>query len=443
MKKRVLSLVLALTIVFLLMPANVFAAETVVNFDQFKLALENPSVDVIVLGANIKIEKEKPIVISPYKTSLTVYGNGFQIIQDESTKCSYALQYDASKAYMQDMIFNDLYLSGYTRKGFLYAPNNPKNSNFTITFNKVVYDGPELAKAKYSNVVLNDCIVNMTPGYTDSAGYLVDATNITLSGNVIINKQVASSYRTLFYVYNKGSITVAKYANVSIQNITEEKCAKKAGFANFMSCQTKLIFDDYCYFDYTGVTAFAYGCEIGEVYVGKFAYVNIIVSGDIYSCNGLLGVKKSLIVDNAAKFYIIASTNTKAYPVIKFVNLSSMIYNSPREVLIYNASWKTNCNGLAAYVPCSFNVSYNGIKSVEYWVLSRSPYYNLQTPTYTFSNGAAGGAFDVSYGMNSPLFGSYSLKTMVSNNYTGSTPFTAASLKDVNVIRIMGGSSSN
>ncbi|MCL2057812.1 MAG: hypothetical protein FWH01_01975 [Oscillospiraceae bacterium] len=441
MKKRVVSMLLVCSILFLMLPANVFAAETVTNFAQLKAALENPSIDVINFGANIAMERDRNIIISPNKTGLTINGNGYQLVQNDYLSGSYAIQFDCSKSNIQHMVFNNLYLSGQTRKGFLNIPNNPRNPDFTVVFNNVKYDGPELISARYSNVVLNNCEILVTPTTTDANGYFVTGTNITLSGDVKFTKQSETSNRTLFYVYNKGALTIASRANVVIQNETDQRVAKKAGFANFMTSVTKLVFEDYSSFEYYGTSAFLYGADVGEVHVGRSANVFILVVGNLSNTNGLLGIKSSMTVNNEARVYIIAASNTNAYPVIRIAGASSFTFNSPREVLIYNASWKTNGNGLAIYVPTAFTFTFNDIREVDYYQLSRSPYNSLGTPTYRFANDN-GSMYSVSYGMNSPLFSAYSLKVLSSYRYTGSTPFTSASLKDMNIIRISNRSSS-
>ena len=418
--------------IFVLMPVSGFAAPaSVSDFKAFQAALENPDVTEINFSGNIYMEKNKNITISPKKTALTINGNGYQLVQAESQSSSYAIQFDSSKSAVKEINVINVNITGTNKKGLIYIPNSSAYKDFAVNFFNVNYNGPELINARYSTVNIAYSTITVQPGSNDTTGYVAEGMNINLAGNVTINKQVASCCRTLFYVSHKGTLAIVDRANVNINNNDmDAKVSKKSGFAYFASCTSSLYFGNYSTFNYSGVSAFTYGCDIGEVYIGEYAKVNVLLKGDLYSCSGMLGIKNGMWVDKSAELNLIAANNTKAYPVVEFKNKAALIINNPKEILIYNAAAKAESHGLAIHNPCIMVLSYNYVNAIDYWVKNTTPYNALRNPDYNFSN-AGGSQFSATLGMSAGK-----VKTISTTGYNGATPFTSANLKDVNVVRI-------
>jgi len=432
MKKRILSLLLVFSIIFILLPIKGFAAPgDVSTFKEFKAALEDPDITLVNIIAPFTMEKDT-ITINPKKSGLVINGNFNQITQVDSSSAAYSIQFDSAKSNIQTITIQNLIIAGLSRKGFVYIPTCSKYSNFTVNFNKIIYTGPELIKAKYSNINITDSDILIQPGHCDSTGYLVEGMNITLSGIVTIDKQAPKSNRSLFYVNSKGSLVIANSAIVNIHNNTfDDKVSKKSGFAYFSSCSTKLLFGSNSKFNYEGVSTFAYGCDIDEVIVGDYAEVIVMISGNLSTCDGLLAVKSLMEVRNSATLELIAVNNTNCYPVIEFGNKSVFSVDAPIDILFYNASAKNACYGMAIDNACTMTINYSNVTEVGYWVKNTTPYFALGNPTYAFTSG--GNMYSAILGMSCGK-----VKTVNTPNYTGSTPLTSAAFKDVNVIHIKG-----
>ena len=434
--RRIISFILAAIMIFALLPIVSFAAPAdVASFAQLKAALENPEVTQIRLINNIQMEKDKDITISPFKTSLVIEGNNHYLFQAESSKSSYSIQFDSSKSAIRNILIKDLIIYGRSKSGLIYIPTCSRYSDFTVTFDNIDYNGPELIRAKYSNVVIKDSNILVIPGYNDVTGYLAETANTTLEGTVVINKESPSSFRTLFAVATKGSMIIAQGADVTINNNTIGSTLRTSGFVFFARGSCAMRFENYSKFTYNGTSSFTFGCDTGTVYVGENANVNILIDGNIFFNEGLISVRDAMIVDNNSTFKIIAANNNNLFPVIECQNRSTIMFNSPREVLIYNASTKACNRGLAIGNTLNMDIRYNSINRLEYWIQNSTPYYNLRTPNYNWQNSSFSAAFNA----YSTLCTGVS-KSATTSSYMGLTPWTTntSALKNVNVIRIAG-----
>ena len=434
MHKKLLSLLLALTLTLALVPFQSFAADgwtDVADINQFRAALESPYVTQIRLTNHIFMDK-KSIVISPYKASLTIDGNGYAVTQSESNVSSNTICLNAMKC-LTDITVRNIGIYGRNNSGFIYVPDSCAYAPVTLRYEKFKYNGPQLVDAKYSNAVLKDCEIIYWPGYANSNGEIVAAQNIRLEGYVSIIKQMPGDTHDVFKLTKYGRLTVASGAWVYITNNTQNCKSTTSGFVGVALSKNCLVFEDGCSFNYEGSKVFQDGYAFDNVYVGKNAVVNATIHEDLTCVDGLLNVNNYMTVNENASVRFIADGNTNCRPIIKFESKSNLIVNNPKEFFLYNASTYKCNTGLAIGNECDMNVSLNNIGRLEHWVCNRAPYTNLGPATYDFANG------NKSFNCFANYY-SGKAKLAYATNYAGATPYNALTCfySDVNVIRIGG-----
>jgi len=435
MKKRFISLLLVFSIVLILIPVKGFAAPgDVSNFAEFKAALEDPNVIYINLTNSFSMGTN-PVIINANKSSLVVNGNGFTISQIATVFSTYSIQLDTSRTNISSVTFQNMSITGAGQRGFMQIPSGAKNSAFSVNFDFINFNGQELIQAKYSDVTIANSNIVVQVGNDDNIKYLAEGLNITLGGLLKITKPNPVSYRTLFYINQQGSLTIAPGAHVDIQNNTlDARVSKKAGFAFFAASTTKLTFGENCWFYYEGINAFMYGYAVGDVVVKNGADVTILISGTIASSDGLLGVNSSMTILPYASFIIAAVNNTNAWPVIRFSHTATFTVDAPLYVLIYNRTQTPlmpSQYGLAISGPLTMTIHYDNVTEVGYYINNTAPYYALLTPTLSFTND--GGLFSTILSMSGGK-----VYTIYPLTYNGLTPLSSANLRDVNVISISG-----
>ena len=435
MVKRILSVILAISIIFMLAPAYSFATggTPVANFTQLKAALEDAVTTEIVLTDNILIEK-KAVTINPNKASLVIDGNNKIIIDADINSLTYTLHLAAKKT-LKNIVLKNAIIMGRNKYGLITVPDGSSFSDVTITYENVTYTGPQMIWARYSNVIIKDCNINVAPGYCNLVSYLVEAMNVTLLGNVQINKQVAGNCNELFQINYQGKMVIGANAVVNVLNGydgTNTLLTSKSGFVYFSTCKSSMIFESGCKFTYTGMYAFQDGCALANLIVNSGADVTITTIGNLKCTHGLFYVEGVMTVDPGSMLKLLALYNTSCYPVIKFNNKSVLNVNSPRFFYLYNSSTYKCNTGLAIGNICEMTINYSNIYRLEYWVSNKSPYDALTPATWNFVT-STGSPYSALVNLSSGV-----ARSVLSLGYSGTTPLntTTMSLKDVNVIRI-------
>ena len=434
-KRRLISVLMAISLLLTLLPVQGFAdGSTVVrDVNQLKAALESPIITQIRLADNIYLDKQS-ITINPNKAYLVIDGGGYTVCQYDSNLSSHTINLSQNKN-LRDITVKNMTIKGKNKNGFINIPDLSCYCYTTLRYVDVIYYGPQIAQARYSDVELTNCKIYYYPGYCMSTGNIVEAQNIRLAGNIYIVKQMPCDDEDLFVVTKKGNLTVAAGAYVFIRNNTDNLKATKSGFVKFTTTKSNLIFENNCTFYYYGSKVFQYGCSLDSVYFGKNCIVNVTIYEDLTCVHGLLTVNNCMTVDEGATVWLCAVNNTTAYPTVKFETKSTLNVNNPKDLLIYNGSVK-KCNyGLAIGNCCDLYVSYGNIKSLEHWIGNRALPLSLGPPTFSFANP------DGKYNAFLMYYDS-KVKYAATTGYAGLTPLNActAFLCDVNVIRIKGGS---
>jgi len=402
----------------------------------FKKAIESPAITNIRLTSNIQIPRNG-VVINPSKSSLTIDGGGFTMSGFSSNNKSDTLRY-AKAGNLKNITVTNATIVSYNYWGFLNIDSSSNMKNVTATFRDVNYSGPQLVYAVDSSVVLGSGNYTIRAGYCGKSDELADATHIRLEGDVTIYKDTRGVDEVFRVERAGGGVTVASGAVVNV-SLNQNACkAYKSGFVHFSKSGGYLRFEDDSFFNFAGNGFFQQCKDVREVRIGQRTQVHIRTHGNFKGCYGIFMINGNMVVEEDSVVNLIATGNTKKYPVIRLDKKTSTVrINNPEQFFVYNSATK-GCKGLAIGVEgCSdvANVFYNDVAEVSYWRDNTRPYDNLASPTFSFFH-EDGSSFS--------LFSSntYAKVTKVGNvGYKGSTPFNSntAFLRDVNVIFIKGG----
>ena len=437
--------VCALALTFMSLSSSAQTWTQVSTFAQLQAALENPTTTHVMFTNDITIQKgKKGIQINQNKPMLVVDGGGYILQEAQSIDLNDTIRFKKdNKGILKNITWQNMNIVGQNHRGFAVIETTCLIDDVVVTFDNVKYVGPQLIKAKRSTVIIRDSDVVIMNGFNKCIGEVAEATHVRLEGNVNIDKKAPGSCRELFFITgDNGGFSVASGADVYISNDFEEK-HKSTGLISYVCCKnTYMIFEDDSKFFYKG-NNYVHKCNgLDLFYVGKRAEVVMFCYGDFYCSYSMIIINKVGIVDEGAKFWLIAPDNRKNPPNLQLRQKATMTFNSPKDVFIYNRSTE-KCNGGLAMGPhgCDVNVFYNNIESLEYWIFNTAPYTNLPAPTYDWRNP------DSSQYNSSPFTAFVNMKCSTMKdfgiwNYYGAVPYDnkTATLKDVNVIRIGGGS---
>jgi len=436
-KKAALALLLVIATVLLavfvpqLAQANTAEAD-VSTAAEFRAAMDNATVTRINLTNDITLDKGA-ITMNRNKSSLVVNGNGFTITQFSSNASTDLIRLNNS-GNLRDITFRNMNIVGRNNSGFVFIFDGTAYRNVTVTFDGVTYNGPMLAMARDSNVVIRNSDVVLARGHTTSTCAVIKANNITFEGNVNLENLTTNAAELLWLKRNGSSFVVAAGANVNVAN----QGNRLSGFAKFKALNGSMTFEDGSSFSYIGSGSFQAGTALNAVYIGNTTRVHIETVGDfkdgslIEIKNGVMEVEENAVVD------IIARNNSHKKPVLKFVSRCTLTVNNPESFFIYNSATKSCGYGLAIGTSCCGNlqVRFNGIESLEYWRMNTSPHTSLPLATFEWVSSESSG-FSAFF-----TFTGKKVTNVGTENYFGATPFnaTTATLSNVNVIRIKGGS---
>ena len=437
MKKRVFAIILAFMLVCILLPATASAAVVtdVANWDQFKAAVENSTTTYIRLTANIEFPK-KSATINTAKPELVIDGNGFTLTDAAASSRSYTLQYN-KVGNLKDITVTNINIVGRNCYGMITISDSSKFNDVTVTFDNITYTGPGLSWGEKSKYVIRDSDITLTPSKESSAHEIIECLHLRLEGNVNLVKSAPKSIYEMFKINgSNGGVTIASGANVIAKNNDPGDKVKSTGFVHYACSNIYFVFEDDSSFVYTGNNLFQQGSSIDRLYVGKRAYVEITLYGDLYCCYGAFHTRGDMTVDQGATFRVLALNNRQTQPVVQLRGKGSCTFINPREVFIFNSS-TNKCNTGLAIGPegCTVNFIFNDINSLEFWKFNTAPHTNLPLATYHWRN-VGGSLFSAKINICGSI-----CKAASTVGYTGVVPFntTTAAVKDINVVRINGG----
>ena len=437
-KTRILTALMVVVVMILSFATTVIAAPVwteVSDFAQLKKAVENKTDTHIKLTADIQMDK-KGIDINGCKPTLVIDGDGFTIT-DAAVNGKSNTMYLNEHGTLKDITLQNVTVAGKNVFGIIAVNDLSKFKDITLTFENVTYSGPQLTWCEDSRVILRDCDLSLTAGYCGFVGELVEATHIRLEGDVNIIKNAKGPDELFRISGDCGGVLVAEDANVTVSVNMDIDKKTTSGFVHFQESGGYLIFEDNSWFSFVGNQHFQQHKDVKQLYIGKNAEVHIKTYGDYKWNYGAFMVKGDMTVEENAVLTILALNNKKGDPAIEFDKTSTLNFNNPKYVLIYNSSTNKCNRGLAIGPECAdkINMVYGDIKSLEYWKLNTSPYNDLQSATFDWRNP------DESRFTASCEIKSKCVKSASAVDYTGTTPFnkTTAELYNINVIRIHGG----
>lgn len=411
---------------------------SVSNFEELKTALEDTGTTLIIFNNDIAMSK-KAININPGKTELVIDGNGHTLSGYSSTSSIYTINVSASaKGILKNITFQNMDIVGYNYHGIIIADDHKVSNGQTLTFDRISFTGPALAKVEKGNLIIRDSDILIIPSKECDAHEVAKALTVRLEGMVNIVKDAPKSAHPLFWItHSNGGIAIAKAAKVNISNNQNGNSKKASGFVQFSCANLYIRFEDDCVFNYVGNNLFQQGDSVDQIYIGKRSDVSILLYGNLHCSYGVFNCRGVMTVDEEANLSIIVLNNKESQPAVQMKGKGQLIFNKPQEVFIYNSSTNSCNHGLAiGTLSCDISITYNNVKSIEYWRRNTAPYDALPSPTYLWANPSGTDFCAIEHISCSKV------KQATSTAYFGSTPWntTTAAVKDINVIRVNGGS---
>jgi hypothetical protein len=329
------------------------------------------------------------------------------------------------------------------RGAFINVSSGSGFRDLVVTFRDIDFFGPALLDATDSSVVLGTGNYTILPGTNGRCDELAEAAHIRLEGNVHIYKDAPGIDEVFRIERADGGITVARDAVVTAVLNRDHRRAHRSGFVHFQRSGGYLRFEEDSFFSFEGNGFFSQHRDKREVTIGARAVVDIRTHGNFKGNYGIFMLRGDMVVEEDAIVHLVALGNTKRAPIIQFdKKISTLRFNNPEEVFIYNSSTHRKDRGSAIGLEGSadsFDIFYNGITTLGYWEENIMPPDNLGPPTYGWQNPDES-AYSVSYRMDRKA-----VTNLRTDGYFGPTPFTAKNthLFDVNVIYIGGGTAKN
>jgi uncharacterized repeat protein (TIGR02543 family) len=451
-KSRVAGSFLALLMAVSAVPTvPVFAAGTQVGtYSELKRALADSSINYIELSRDITLSAVKEYVNSS-RSSLVIDGNGHTITDAESTDMNRVFTL-SSRGKLNSITIKNTKFVGKNDNGFILVPDSSAYKCMKMTYDNVTYTGPQAIEAKYCDVELIDSTINLIPGYCKDVDEVVQALNITLTGDIEIEKDAPKNDAEVFGIWHSsGSLTVSEGANVNVtsnqkSSRTYDTVSNDSGFVQVLGSGSSLNFKADSTFFYEGNNFFQTDSAFRNITIGENAIVDITTHGDFHDDDTIFMVDGKMDINDNATLNIRALNNVgpndkydlgESEPALQLKGTAVLTLNDPKEVFIYNSS-RDNSNTGLAWGPwgCDVRIIVHSADSVEYWNLNKNSIDNLGRPTYDWRNRNGWGGFY----MASRILGATVLEAFA-DGYNGSTAAnkTTMAVKNVNVVSINGG----
>ena len=397
---------------------------------QLKAALADAITTKIALTADIEVPKYG-ITINPDKPSLIINGNPdgnekhFTLTDYKSSASCHTISL-MKRGRLKEITVQNLNVIGYNDHGFIYIKDSSTVKDVTMIYNKVNYTGPQMLENRYGHVRIIDCSINIIPVSCCTGEEVAEAINITLEGEVYINKRTPKNCCEVFRVMNDnnkglGGITVAPGANVVVYSNENGAKVISSGFVHFTGCKNYLRFEENSSFSFRGNNIFAQCNPVNDVQIKKNALVCIMTTGDLYCAKGQITVDGQMEVEENAVLAMIAEKNTEHQGVLMLKGKNTTFTaNSPKQVLIYNSSTNQHKEGVAIECEASGTqtLNFNNINYLGFWYKNTSNnYQSLPEPTKLWTNDDFS-CFDAQIVVNCEK-----VKSAVSRNYSGTTAF--------------------
>jgi len=438
-KTIITSIMMMLVVVIAIVPLAVasIAWTPVSNFAELKAALADAKVTHILFTNDIHIERNGAD-INERKAELVIDADGYKITAHSSNSRNETLRLN-KPGNLKEVTLQNAEVEVRNYFGLISVSESSKMSDVLLIFENIDFHGPQLVFAEDCSVTLRNSRFILAPGHNGTVDELVEATHIRLEGVIDIYKDAPGRDEVFRIERKDGGITIARDAVVNVSLNRGQRKSHKSGFIHMQKSGGYIIFEEDSYFSFEGNGFFQQHKDVRELTIGARAVVKIRTYGNFKGNYGIFMLRGDMVVEEGAIVDLIAMENTKKAPIIQCdKQMSSVTFNSPERVFIYNSSTHSKDRGSAIGLEGSkdsFDISYNGIRSLGYWEDNTMPPDNLNPPTYGWEN-LDNSAYSVSYRMSKDAV--TNLRTINSN---GLTRFTAKNthLYSINVIYIGAG----
>jgi len=409
------------------------------TFEQFRWALESPSITHVRLTHDIQIG-DNGVRINAAKRELIIDGNNRTMNGFRSNKRGDSIRL-ADSGTLRHITIMNARINSFSNDGFMTVRSKSRFGDVHLTFQNIIFNGPQLVRARDSWVTLRDGNYRIIPGHREKVDELVEATHIRLEGNLELYKDAPGRHEIFSIERRQGGITIARGARVNARLNRDHRRTHKAGFIHMEKKGGYIRFEEDSHFTFHGNGFFMQDRCLQEFTVGARAEVYIYTHGRFRGKQyGIVMIRRGFMtVQQDAIVHLIAIGNDRRAAMVQLDKKTSTVtFNSPREVFIYNSSTHRRDRGHAIGLEGNadrFTISYNNIRDLAYWENNVFPPDNLPTPTYFWQN-PDNSAFSVAHVMDRR--GVHFLNTI---NYRGVTPITPHTmhLYDINVIHLHGG----
>ena len=330
---------------------TVINENTVVVFSDLELksALENDNgYTYIYFGSNISISSG--IAISSKKSKVIIDGtyNGVMYEYTDQKKLGTNDTIYVTSSYTSNVTIKNIKVNGYNYYGIIYVPEASAYKNTVIEYNNVNYNGPQMSFNPVGTTRFIDCIINIQDSYA-SGNEVAECNKIEIGGHSTITH--SSTGNSSFWFRNDNpSFTILKDAVVDFTSYKREL------FYGTYNLEFTISKD--ASFSVTTYNGLAYGnYGTGQTLIDENASFSIKQTNrngsySTWYSYGTITLNKnsSLVIIN--NYENISSNNYNIYFQGK---QSGLIFNSPRNVFLYNSS--ANIINTTDVIPFSFSFS--------------------------------------------------------------------------------------
>ena len=332
----------------------------VYTFEELKSCLsENNSYNYIYLGNNITLTSG--IIISSTKNSITIDGtyNNIKYTYEDKKSLSYNDTISVRSSNINKVTVKNINVIGNNYYGIIYVPEDNNLQNVIIEYNNLSYSGPQITFHPTGLSRYIDCNIKIVNSYTN-ANEVAECNRIEIGGTTSITHESTSDSTFWYRGQNTPYFKILENSNVTIESINRELFYGTSNLElDILSNSTFLL---------TTALGMGYGTYgTGNVLIESNSFFKITQtkqngSYPTWYCNGsfIMNENSSLIMINNYP-----SINASNYNIYFRTDLSSLILNNPKEVVLYNSK----ANVIHSDKNISFNLTYSRINM---WMSSAS-----------------------------------------------------------------------
>ncbi len=363
---------------------TIIDSETVVvfNYNELKSVLEGNTYSYIYFGDNITLSGG--INVNLNRTNLTIDGTydniRYTYTDYPSSAYPQTILLIGSASTSMNITVKNIDVIGRNFYGVICVYDSSNFSNVTVSYENIVYEGPQLAFNPYSSLIIKDSDINIIPDVSP-ANEVAETRNVTLGGNVTINSVTTGT--SIFWLRHVVGgaypyINILPDANISITSVNR--------YLYFISSAThiNITFGSGSTTNITTATGISYddGHRAQNVLIDTNATVNIEQTEGFGSTSTWVVIGEFKMNTGSSLKMISDFAGVTGNYCLQFIGTNaSFNINNPNSLIMYNRA--TNAIHSSNTIPYNLNISqYNR------WLSAKTPLNTAgnidNIPTYSW-----------------------------------------------------------